>query len=48
MEAWGRRLSVGVTAAVLPHGDLFGLMAVATDHNDTWWNDMVWALGDGV
>ena len=25
---------------------LFGLMALATDHNDTWWNaDLVWALG---
>ena len=25
---------------------LFALMALATDHNDTWWNaDLVWALG---
>ncbi|MED5318485.1 MAG: DUF4105 domain-containing protein, partial [Bacteroidota bacterium] len=46
-KKWGRRLSVGVTAAVSAlMATLFGLMAVATDHNDTWWNaDMVWALG---
>ena len=46
-KKWGRRLSVAVTAAVSAlMATLFGLMAVATDHNDTWWNaDMVWALG---
>ena len=46
-KKWGRRLSVAVTAAVSAlMATLFGLMAVATDHNDTWWNaDVVWALG---
>ena len=44
---WGRCLSVAVTAAVSAlMAVLFGLMALATDHNDTWWNaDAVWALG---
>ena len=43
----GTRLSIwatGLAAALL--AILFLLMAVATNHNDTWWNaDLVWALG---
>ena len=40
-------MSVAVTSAVSAlMASLFGLMALATDHNDTWWNaDLVWALG---
>ena len=40
-------MSVAVTAAGSAlMATLFALMALATDHNDTWWNaDLVWALG---
>ena len=40
-------MSVAVTTAVSAlMATLFGLMALATDHNDTWWNaDAGWALG---
>ena len=46
-KPWGRRVSVAVTAAGSAiMATLFALMALATDHNDTWWNaDLVWALG---
>ena len=49
-SAWSRaaaRASLAWTAAVSALLSLlFVAMAVATDHNDTWWNaDLVWALG---
>ena len=46
-KAWGRRAAVTVTSLVASvMALLFVLMALATDHNDTWWNaDLVWALG---
>ena len=46
-RAWARRISVAVTATGASlMALLFVLMALVTDHNDTWWNaDVVWALG---
>ena len=48
MEALGSAFVGGVTAAVSAlMATLFGLMALATDHNDTWWNAVVgrWEVG---
>ena len=44
---WARRASVAVTATASSLMTLlFVLMALLTDHNDTWWNaDVVWTLG---
>ena len=47
---WSRvvgQVSMLVTAVVsAAMALLFALMALATDHNDTWWNaDMIWAVG---
>ena len=46
-RAWARRISVAVTATGASlMALLFVLMALVTDHNDTWWNaDVLWALG---
>lgn len=46
-KAWGRCAAVAATSVVASAmALLFVLMAMVTDHNDTWWNaDLVWALG---